>query len=84
MSEEKLLKQIEILEEKLAARDKENLQIRAKIDEQRAKINDLNNENAELKSLRSETKDALLQTEANSNYYGADSQVGLQALEIDD
>ena len=69
MSEEQLLKQIEILEEKIAARDKENLQIRAKNYEQRTKINDLKNQNAGLKS--------------NSDYSGADSQVGFQALEVD-
>ena len=87
MSEEQLLKKIENLEEKIVARGKENLQIRVQNDKQRAKINHLKNENAELKSqikLRSETKDALLQPEANSDYSGADSQAGFPALEIDD
>ena len=71
MSEEQLLKQIEILEEKIAARDKENLQIRAKNYEQRTKINDLKNQNADLKSQItpiSVTKDVVLQTESNSDY----------------
>ena len=87
MSEEQLLKKIENLEDKIAASDKENFEIRSKIDEQRTKINDLKNENAELKSqIRpiSETKDVVLQTESNSEYSGADSQVGFQALEVDD
>ena len=87
MSEEQLLKQIEILEEKLAARDKENLQIRAENYEQRTKISDLKNENADLKSQikpRQETRDIELQTESNSDYSRADSQASFQALEIDD
>ena len=83
MSEEQLLKN---LEEKIAARDKENLQIRAKIDEQRIKISDLKNENTDLKfqiEPRQETRDIELQTESNSDYSRADSQAGFQALEID-
>ena len=87
MSEEQLLKQIEILEEKLAARDKENLQIRAENNEQHTKISDLKNENADLKSQinpRQETRDIELQTESNLDYSRADSQASFQALEIDD
>ena len=87
MTEEQLLEKIENLEEKIAARDKENFEIRAKIDNQRTMISDLKNENAELKSQikpRSETRDIELQTESNSDYSGADSQVGFQALEVDD
>ena len=87
MTEEQLLKKIENLEEKIAARDKENLQIRVKNYEQRTKINDLKNQNADLKSQItpiSVTKDVVLQTESNSDYSGAESQVGFQALEVDD
>ena len=87
MSEEQLLKKIENLEEKIVARGKENLQIRAKIDEQRIKISDLKNENTDLKfqiEPREETRDIELQTESNSDYSGADSQDGFQALDVDD
>ena len=87
MSEEQLLKKIENLEEKVATSDKENLQIRAKIDEQRIKISDLKNENTDLKfqiEPRQETRDIELQTESNSDSSSADSQAGFQALDVDD
>lgn len=81
MSEEQLLQQIENLEKKLAARDKENFQIRAENNKQRTKINDLKNQNAYLKSqIQPETKDIELQTESNSDSSRANSQVGFQAL----
>lgn len=79
MSEEQLLQQIENLEKKLAARAKENFQIRAENNKQRTKINDLKNQNADLKSqIKPETKDIELQTESNSDSSGANSQVGFQ------
>lgn len=79
MSEEQLLQHIENLEKKLAARDKENFQIRAENNKQRTKINDLKNQNADLKSqIKPETKDIELQTESNSDSSGANSQVGFQ------
>ena len=79
MSEEQLLQQIENLEKKLAARAKENFQIRAENNKQRTRINDLKNQNADLKSqIKPETKDIELQTESNSDSSGANSQVGFQ------
>ena len=79
MSEEQLLQQIENLEKKLAARAKENFQIRAENNKQRTKINDLKNQNADLKSqIKPETKDIELQTESNSDSSGTNSQVGFQ------
>ena len=79
MSEEQLLQQIENLEKKLAARAKENFQIRAENNKQRTRINDLKNQNADLKSqIKPETKDIELQTESNSDSSGTNSQVGFQ------
>ena len=79
MSEEQLLQQIENLEKKLAARDKENFQIKAENNKQRIKINDLKNQNTDLKSqIKPETKDIELQTGSNSDFSGGNSQVGFQ------